>query len=377
MKVPLLDLKGQYRTLKHELLKVTEEVYDSQYFILGDKVRLLEEAIARYCGTDYAVGVSSGSDALILSLMAASLDRDDLVLTTTYSFFATAGAIARVGAKPVFVDIDPDTFNISADALEKVMRNLSTKDRDRVKAIIPVHLYGQCADMDRILAFADEHQLTVIEDAAQAIGSEYRGRRAGAMGACGCFSFFPSKNLGAFGDGGVITTSSEALYERMKILRGHGARPKYHHDLIGGNFRLDALQAAIVSVKLKYLDGWTRARQDNAANYRRLFSQADKESVIHLPMEKEARHIYNQFVIMVPEKRDELRGYLMDAGIGTEVYYPVPLHLQKCFAYLDYRQGDFPQAERAAGHSLALPIFPELTESQQEYVVEKIMAFYS
>lgn len=376
MKVPLLDLKLQYQTIKDEVLAVTEEVFDSQLFILGPRVAALEKALAEYCGVDHAVGVSSGSDALLVALMAAGVGPGDRVITTPYTFFATAGAIARLGALPVFVDIDPDTYNISPSALQERVAGLTAAERAGVKAIIPVHLYGQCADLDPLVEAADTQEWVLLEDAAQAIGSEYRGRRAGSIGRFGCFSFFPSKNLGAFGDGGVVTTTSEELAEQLRVLRGHGASPKYYHRFIGGNFRLDALQAAVILVKLKYLDDWTRARQKNAETYRRLFQGAGLETRIKLPLEKEDRHIYNQFVIEVPGHRDELRGALNQAGIGSEVYYPVPLHLQQCFAYLGYGPGDFPVAERAARDTLALPIYPELTEGQQRYVVKTVEAFF-
>ncbi len=376
MKVPLLDLKGQYEKIKEEVLEVTRQIYESQYFILGPHVQALEEQIARYCQTAHAVGVSSGSDALLLSLMAADIKPGDRVMTTTYSFFATAGCIVRLGAIPVFVDIEADSFNIDAGHMAVLMENMTRDDRSTVKAVIPVHLYGQCADMDPILEVAAEHHLTVIEDAAQAIGSEYRDRRAGSMGRCGCFSFFPSKNLGAFGDGGMITTDSDEFYEKLKILRNHGSHPKYYHKLVGGNFRLDALQAAIVSIKLKYLDTWTEGRQKNAAFYGRLFLREGLTDLIRLPLEIQNRHIYNQFVIMLPGQRDALRGFLSKAGIGTEVYYPVPMHLQECFAFLNGKEGDFPVAEKAASGCLALPIYPELTEAQLSYVVGKIKEFY-
>lgn len=376
MKVPLLDLKAQYRTIREEILKVTEEVYESQYFILGPHVQALEKEIAEYCSTKYAIGVSSGTDALLISLMAADIGPQDQVITSPYTFFATAGCIARAGAKPVFVDIVPETYNISPQGIEKTLADMSRAERSRVKAIIPVHLYGQCAEMEPILQIAKKYNLYVIEDAAQAIGAEYNGKRAGSMGDFGCFSFFPSKNLGAFGDGGIVTASSEELHEHLKIIRVHGSRPKYYHKFIGGNFRLDALQAAVVSVKLKYLDEWSRGRQENAKTYRTLFAESGLEG-IKLPVEKENRHIYNQFVIQVPEKRDELRRFLQQEEIGTEIYYPVPLHLQECFAYLNYKKGDCPISERAATHTLALPIYPELTDDQQAYVVEKIKEFYA
>jgi dTDP-4-amino-4,6-dideoxygalactose transaminase len=376
MKVPLLDLKAQYKTIKDEILDVTADIFESQYFILGPHVEKLEKEIAEYCCVKYALGVSSGTDALLIALMAAGIGPGDSVITTPYTFFATAGSIARVGAKPIFADIDPDTYNISPEKISEIVCSMKAAERARLKAIMPVHLYGQCADMDPILDIAKKFNILVIEDAAQAIGSEYKGRRAGSMGAFGCFSFFPSKNLGAFGDGGIVTVKAAAFYEKLHILRVHGSHPKYYHRYIGGNFRLDAIQAAIVSVKLKNLDGWTEARQKNAQRYERLFREAGLDEKIKLPVQKESRHIYNQFVIEVPEKRDDLRNHLNNAGIGNEVYYPVPLHLQECFAYLGYREGDMPVSERAALHTIALPIYPELTEDMQAYAVEKIREFY-
>ena len=376
MKVPLLDLKAQYKTIKDEILDVTADIFESQYFILGPHVEKLEKEIAEYCCVKYALGVSSGTDALLIALMAAGIGPGDSVITTPYTFFATAGSVARVGAKPIFADIDPDTYNISPDKISEIVCSMKAAERARLKAIMPVHLYGQCADMDPILDIAKKFNLLVIEDAAQAIGSEYKGRRAGSMGAFGCFSFFPSKNLGAFGDGGIVTVKAAAFYEKLHILRVHGSHPKYYHRYIGGNFRLDAIQAAIVSVKLKHLDGWTGARQKNAQRYAKLFAEAGLDKKIKLPVQKESRHIYNQFVIEVPEKRDDLRNHLNNAGIGNEVYYPVPLHLQECFAYLGYREGDMPVSEHAALHTIALPIYPELTEDMQAYVVEKIREFY-
>lgn len=370
MKVPLLDLKAQYQAIKDEVLAATRELYETQRFILGPEVEKLEEQIARYCHTEHAVGVSSGTDALLISLMAAGIGPGDEVITSPYTFFATAGSIVRVGATPVFVDIEEDTYNIAPEAItEKITR--------QTRAIIPVHLYGQCCDMDPILELAHGRNITVIEDAAQAIGAEYKGRRAGSMGDMGCFSFFPSKNLGAFGDGGMVTTSSDILYQRLKILRVHGSDPKYYHNVIGGNFRLDALQAAIILVKLPYLDQWTSARQANAQYYRELFSHEGLDNLIGLPVEKRGRHIYNQFIIALQSRRDELRRSLNESGIGTEVYYPVPMHLQPCFAYLNTKKGDFPKAEAAADQTLALPIYAELTDEQQAYVVQKIKAFYS
>lgn len=376
MKVPLLDLTAQYQSLKAEILPVVEEVLESQRFILGPKVDALEEAVAEYCGTRGAVGVSSGSDALIISLMAAGVGVGDRVITTPYTFFATAGAIVRVGARPVFVDIDPETYNLDPAAVSATLDAMDDTARQRVRAIVPVHLYGQCADMDPILDIAAQYQLVVIEDAAQAIGAAYRGRRAGSMGEFGCFSFFPSKNLGAFGDGGMVTANAPDRVETLKILRGHGADPKYVHHRIGGNFRLDALQAAVLSVKLRYLDAWTAGRQENADTYRRLFADAGLDAA-QLPVAREERHIYNQFVIRVPERRDALRQFLLESEIGTEVYYPIPLHLQECFSGLNHRKGDFPVAEAAADQTLALPVYPELTQDQMAWVVERIRQFYA
>ncbi|MFC1816383.1 DegT/DnrJ/EryC1/StrS family aminotransferase [Thermodesulfobacteriota bacterium] len=377
MKVPVLDLKSQYQEIKKEILAVAAEVFESQYFILGPRVEALEKEIGAYCAVKHAVGVSSGTDALLISLLAAGVGAGDSVITTPYTFFATAGSIVRVGAKPVFVDIDPDTYNLLPESVDKAVVQMSKTRPAGLKAIIPVHLYGQCADMDPLLEIAGRYHLVVIEDAAQAIGAEYRGRRAGSMGDFGCFSFFPSKNLGAFGDGGIVTTNTAENNEKLRILRVHGAKPKYYHQMVGGNFRLDALQAAIISVKLKYLDGWTQARQANVHRYRELFKAAGLDGLVKLPLEKEQRHIYNQFIISVNEKRDDLRRFLNDAGIGSEVYYPVPLHLQECFAHLNYKEGEFPAAEYAARHTLALPIYPELSSDQQAYVVESIKKFYS
>jgi dTDP-4-amino-4,6-dideoxygalactose transaminase len=376
MKVPLLDLKAQYQTIRKDVRACIDEICDSQMFILGPQVERMEADIAHYCQTPYAVGVSSGSDALLISLMAAGIGPGDWVITTPYTFFATAGAIARVGARPVFVDIDSSTYNMAPGRLSERLATMAAAERAKVKAVIPVHLYGQCADMDDILAISQRHNLLVVEDAAQAIGAEYNGRRAGSMGDFGCFSFFPSKNLGAFGDGGVVTTRSEEKDRRLRLLRMHGMAPKYHHRLIGGNFRLDALQAAIVAIKLTYLDGWTRSRQNNAAAYRRLFAQAGLDEWIQLPAEAQTRHIYNQFVIRVFERRDALSNYLGEHSIGCEIYYPIPLHRQACFAYLGYKEGDFPESERAARQTLALPIYPELSEDQLVYVVECIKGFY-
>lgn len=378
MKIPLLDLKRQYDAIRDEIHATAESVFASQQFILGSKVEELEREIARYCRCPFAVGVSSGTDALLISLMSAGIGPEDLVVTTPYTFFATAGSITRVGATPIFVDIDPVTYNLDPFALEQTIAGLDARQRERLKAIIPVHLYGQCADMAPILRVARENNMIVIEDAAQAIGSEYRwddGKvsRAGSMGDYGCFSFFPSKNLGAFGDGGLVTIQSSDLNHRLKVLRVHGSEPKYYHQVIGGNFRLDAFQAAILLVKLKHLDEWTAKRIANAGVYRRFFGEKEVKGV-SLPIEKGGRHIYNQFVVKVA-RRDELKAFLGERGIGTEIYYPVPLHLQQCFLSLGYEKGDFPASEDAALNTLALPIFPELTESELAYVVDAISQF--
>ena len=370
MKVPLLDLKAQYQGIRDEVLEATSRIFDSQQFILGPEVEKLEAQMAQYCRTPHAAGVSSGTDALLIALMAAGIGPGDEVITSTYTFFATAGSIARIGAKPVFADIRADTYNIDAETI-------SRRVTKQTKAIIPVHLFGQCCDMDPILALAGDRDIAVIEDAAQAIGADYKGRRAGSMGNMGCFSFFPSKNLGAFGDGGMVTTSSERLHGLLKILRVHGSHPKYFHRVIGGNFRLDALQAAILLVKLQYLEGWTSARRRNARRYGELFSEAGLDDSVRLPVERNGRHIYNQFVIGVGTRRDALRQFLQESEVGTEIYYPVPMHLQPCFAYLNYKKGLCPRAETAAETTLALPVYPELTDRQQAYVVDKIKKFYS
>jgi dTDP-4-amino-4,6-dideoxygalactose transaminase len=379
LKVPLLDLKKQFEKIRDEVMSVAEETFDAQQFILGPKVEELEKRIAEYSHCNYAIGVSSGTDALLISLMTAGVGVGDLVVTSPYTFFATAGSITRVGATPIFVDIDEHTYNMDSEKLGAAISSLDDKQRSRLKAIMPVHLFGQCAEMEQILEISKEYKLAVIEDAAQAIGSEYEFsdgsiKRAGSMGQYGCFSFFPSKNLGAFGDGGMVTTNSEDIYDRLKIMRVHGARPKYFHKIIGGNFRLDALQAAILLVKLKYLDEWTNGRIRNANLYRKLFKKAGLEDII-LPFEKEKRHIYNQFVIRVGDKRDELKKFLNEHDVGCEIYYPVPLHVQECFGDLKYRKEDFPVSIEAASKTLALPIYSELTEDQIHYVVEIIRKF--
>ena len=365
--IPLLDLKLQYAPLREEIEKVVRAVCDSQYFILGPEVDAFESEIARYCSARHAIGVSSGTDALLLALMALGIGPGDEVITTPYSFFATAGSIARSGARPVFVDIDPESYNIDPAKIAAAV----TK---HTKAIMPVHLFGQCADMDPILAIAESHSLAVIEDAAQAIGADYRGRQAGSIGDVGCFSFFPSKNLGAFGDAGLVTAMDDALADRLRVFRVHGSKTKYFHDFVGGNFRIDALQCAVLRVKLRSLETWTEGRRRNAAEYSRLFAEAgigERDGVI-LPREVGfGRHIYNQFVVRVP-RRDFVIEQLRAAQIGCEVYYPRSLHEQKCFAELGYQRGDFPESERAADSTLALPIFPELLPEQLARVVETV-----
>jgi dTDP-4-amino-4,6-dideoxygalactose transaminase len=381
MKVPLLDLKAQFEGIKDEIMTVVEDVFDSQQFILGPRVEAFEKTVADYCGCKYAVGVSSGSDALLISLMAAGVGQGDLVITTPYTFFASAGCVARVGATPIFVDIDERTYNMDPEKLDRTLSALDDQYKSRIKAIMPIHLFGQCAEMEAILDTARNADMVVIEDAAQAIGAEYAFsdgsiKRAGSMGEYGCFSFFPSKNLGAFGDGGMVTTDREDHYEYLKIMRTHGASPKYYHAVIGGNFRLDALQAAILSVKLKYLDGWTGRRIENARLYRHLFQKKGLEEFLSPPLEKEKRHIYNQYVVRVKDRRDELKQFLNERGIGSEIYYPVPLHMQDCFKYLNYRPGDYPVSADAAAKTLALPIYPELSEEQIFYIVDIIDSFY-
>jgi dTDP-4-amino-4,6-dideoxygalactose transaminase len=384
MQVPLLDLKLQYQPLAAEIQTAIQKVCASQAFILGPAVKELEAGIAAYSQCRFGIGVSSGTDALLLALMALNIGPGDAVITTPYTFFATAGTIARTGATPLFCDIDPVTFNVSPALVnafietncERREGSLVSRKGERIKAIMPVHLYGQMADMSGLMEIAQANQLRVIEDAAQAIGSEdSHGRRAGSYGDVGCLSFFPTKNLGAFGDAGMCVANDPTLSERMDVLRVHGGKPKYFHSLIGGNFRLDELQAAILNVKLKHLDAWTEGRQRNAALYDEAFARADLGRAVQTPAKGSGRHIYNQYIIRVRD-RDLLRQHLTAAGVGTEIYYPVPLHQQKCFAYLGHRSGDFPESERAAEETLALPIFPELATTQIQYVVDTIAAFY-
>jgi dTDP-4-amino-4,6-dideoxygalactose transaminase len=373
--IPLLDLRAQYAKIREEIREALDRVIDSQHFILGPEVESLEAEVARYSQCEFGVGVSSGSDALLVCLMAIGIKPGDEVIVPTYSFFATAGAVSRLGGVPVFVDIDPATYNLDIGKLEKVITKKS-------RALIPVHLFGQMTDMEPVLEVARQHKLHVIEDAAQAIGAEYQEARAGSIGDMGCFSFFPSKNLGGFGDGGMVTTNDPELADKVRLLRNHGYRPKYYNAVVGGNFRLDAIQAAVLRVKLKYLDGWTQGRQRNASRYRQLFgemgivtaSRPDRGQVV-LPAESsDCRHIYNQFVIR-NGARDKLIAHLKSNNIGTEVYYPVPLHEQECFADLGYKRGDFPESERAAQESLALPIYPELTDEQLQRIGNCIAEF--
>ena len=363
--VPLLDLEAQYRPIRDEVLAAVIRVCDSQRFIQGPEVESLERELAAALGVAEAIGVSSGTDALLVAMMALGVGAGDEVITSTYSFFATAGCIARLGAVPRLVDIDPATYNLSPAGVRSAISS-------RTKAIIPVHLYGLCADMDPLLTIAAEAGVPVIEDACQAIGATYHGRQAGSMGMAGCFSFFPSKNLGAFGDGGLVTTGDASLAREVRRLRNHGSETKYYHQKVGGNFRLDALQAAILRVKLPHLATWTAMRRENAARYHRLVGEVLTDPAVVLPIEPDGRfHIYNQFVVRVPG-RDRVRALLTERGVGTEVYYPVPFHLQECFATLGYRRGDFPAAEAASESTLALPIYGELTVAQQEFVVEAL-----
>lgn len=385
MQVPLLDLKGQYAPLRAEIESAIRAVCDEQRFILGPNVSQLETDVARYCGTKHGLGVSSGTDALLLALMALEIGQGDEVITSPFTFFATAGVVARLGARPFFCDIDPDTFNLDPAAVRAALAQRCERQGDRlvnratggvVRALMPVHLYGQMADMDALMKIAREHRLAVVEDAAQAIGAALAdGRRAGSIGDVGCLSFFPTKNLGAFGDAGMCVANDTALNERMRILRVHGGEPKYYHSLIGGNFRLDELQAAVLAIKLKHLDAWTEARQRNADDYDRLIREADLGGAVRPPPRApKARHIFNQYVIRT-RHRDALRAHLAAHGVGTEVYYPVPLHAQQCFSYLGHAPEDFPHAQQAAEEALALPIYPELTPEQRRYVVEQIAAF--
>jgi dTDP-4-amino-4,6-dideoxygalactose transaminase len=369
MNVPLLDLKAQFQPLRAEILAAMEAVCDEQGFVLGPRVTAFEESVARYVGSRYAIGCASGSDALLLSLMAMGVKAGDEVITVPFTFFATAGAVSRLGAKPVFVDIQADTFNIDPFQIEKAITL-------RTKAIIPVHLFGQCADMAAINEIAKRKKIRVIEDACQAIGAAQAGKRAGVLGDTGCLSFFPTKNLGGFGDGGLITTNDKTLADSMAMLRVHGSQVRYLHEAVGINSRLDALQAAVLQIKLKYLDQWTEGRRRNAEQYRQLFARTKHADRMALPLTASGNfHVYNQFTVRAP-KRDELRAFLKEKGVGTEVYYPLPMHLQNCYRDLGHQKGAFPISEQAAEEVMSLPIYPELTEAQQTYVVEMIAEFY-
>jgi dTDP-4-amino-4,6-dideoxygalactose transaminase len=375
-KVPFFDLANQFKSIEDEIRSALDEVFQNQQFIMGPKVQALEEAIAGYCGTRYAVGVASGSDALLLSLMALGIGTGDEVLLPPFTFFATAGSVSRLGAIPVFVDIDRETYNIDPSRIEE-------KITTRTKAVIPVHLFGQCADMNPLLEITKEKKLFIIEDAAQALGAEYKpkagseGRRAGQIGDLGCFSFYPTKNLGAFGDAGMVVTDNPVLAEKVRLLRTHGSQPKYFHKWIGINSRLDTVQAAILLVKFKYLEKWTGERQKKAERYQLLLQDLlPRVKGLRLPtIQYQNRHIFHQYVIRIPE-RDRLRQFLTVEGIGTDIYYPLSLHLQECYSFLKYRRGDLPHSEKASEEVLALPIYPELTEDQQMMVVDRIKAFY-
>jgi dTDP-4-amino-4,6-dideoxygalactose transaminase len=368
--VPLLDINRQYEALRGEILAAISEVCDSGRFVLGPDCERLEIDLAAYCGAPYGIACASGSDALLLALMALDVQSGDEVLMPSYTFFATASAAWRLGAKPVFVDIDPQSFNISPALVEQ-------KITPRTKAIMPVHLFGQCADMDALQAIARRHGLPIVEDACQAVGAEWNGRRAGSLGTIGCFSFYPTKNLGGFGDGGMMTAMDAQIAERLKLLRTHGMQPRYYHQVVGLNSRLDSLQAAVLNVKLRYLESWTALRQANAQRYTTLFAEFGLESQIGLPTAApNCRHVWNQYVVRIPGgKRDTLRAFLAERKIGTEIYYPVPLHQQQCFRELGYGPGSLPESERAAAETLALPIFPELTAREQRTVVAAIAEF--
>jgi dTDP-4-amino-4,6-dideoxygalactose transaminase len=372
MNVPLLDLQAQYASLRDEVRFAVERVLDSQRFVLGDEVRNLESSIASYTQTKHAIGCASGSDAVLLALMALDIGAGDEVITTPFTFFATAAAITRLGARPVFVDIDPSSYNLDTSQVADAIT-------DRTKALLPVHLYGQCTEMDYLLELGKHHGIPIVEDAAQAIGATDRAadeeRQAGSMGAVGCFSFYPTKNLGGAGDGGILTTNDHTLAQRLRRLRTHGGANEYEHSEVGINSRLDELQAAVLNVKFPHLDNWSNERARRAMVYDEQLSDSTDYKLIPPSCREEARHIYHQYVIRVPAHRDALMEHLKHHGVGTKVYYPIPLHRQECFAYLGYKDGEFPESERAACETLALPIYPELTETQQAYVIETIKSF--
>jgi len=366
MQIPFLDLKAQYATIKDEVLPAVSEVLETQRLIGGPKVAELEEKIAKISDCKFAVGVSSGTDAILNSLMSLDIKTGDEVITTPFTFFATVGSIARTGARPVFVDIDPRTFNINPELIKSAVTG-------KTRAIMPVHLFGQIADMDPIMEIANRYNLFVIEDAAQSITSTYKGRKAGSIGTVGCFSFFPSKNLGGIGDGGMVVTNDRPLYDRLFVMRNHGSKPKYYHSCIGGNFRLDAIQAVALLVKLPHLNDWSEARRLNAAYYNKKFAG----TAVKTPyVSDDCVSIYNQYVIRVP-RRDEVMAHLKKNDIGCEIYYPAPMHMQECFKHLGYKEGDFPKSEKAAKEVLAIPVYPELTDEMKDYVAETILSFYS
>lgn len=369
MNVPLLDLRAQYASIQDDIREAVDRVFESQHFVMGPEVSALETEVAAYSQTKEAIGCASGSDALLLTLMALNVGPETEVVTTPFSFFATASAIARLGARPVFVDIDPVTYNINVDLIEAAIT-------PRTRVVLPVHLYGQCADMDQLMALCTAKNVTLVEDAAQAIGAEDRGRRAGSMGLAGCFSFYPSKNLGAAGDAGIITTNDPDFTARVRRLRVHGGLTEYQHIEVGINSRIDALQAAVLRAKLPYLDQWSDARAAKAQKYSELLEAANLTFIVTTPFVKaDNRHIFHQYVLRVPEHRDALMEHLKTRGVATKVYYPIPLHLQECFAYLGYKEGEFPEAEKAARETFALPLYPELSNEQQEYVVNAIKDF--
>ena len=384
MKVPLLDLRPPLEELRDEIVEAVTQVIDSTRYIMGPEIDGLEKEIAAYCGTKDAVGVSSGTDALLLALMVLEVGPGDLVMTSNFSFFATAGVVARLNATPVFVDIDPQTFNLDPESLSRALAEMDAQTRMRVKAIIPVHLYGQCADMEAILKISREYNIPVIEDGAQAIGAECeidgQKRSAGSSGGFGCFSFFPSKNLGGVGDGGIVTINNSEMADQLRLKRVHGGERKYYHRVIGGNFRLDPIQAAVIRVKLPHLNKWHSQRQDNAEHYNKLFAEKDLGGKVQLPFvghseDLQNPHIYNQYVIKA-ERRDELQAFLAENEIASEVYYPLPFHLQECFLHLGGKTGDFPVSEAAAKEVLALPVYPGMTKEMRETVVEQIANFY-
>ena len=369
MHIPLINLKAQFTPLRAEMLAALQRILDSQQFVLGPEVKALEDELARYSNTQHAIGCASGSDALLLALMALNVKEGDEVITASFTFFATGSAIARVGARPIFVDIDPRTYTMDPKLVEAAIT-------PRTRAIIPVHMYGQCVDMDTLLEIGERHGIPIVEDAAQAIGAEDRGRRAGSVGRIGCFSFYPTKNLGAAGDAGMLTTNDDSLAERLRTLRVHGGLTEYIHSEVGINSRLDAFQAAVLRVKLPHLDDWAQSRREKAERYYELFADAEFPAEVITPLTRSnAKHVFHLYVVRVPDHREALMAHLARCGIGTKVYYPVPLHLQECFRYLGYQKGDFPETERAALETFALPAYPEMSDEEQKYVVDCFRSF--